>query len=42
MEEKKDKLHSILKKNKNNLLSPNGSIIIVIFTIKSEIKQYLK
>ena len=42
IEEKKDKLYSILKENKDNLLSPNSNIIVKTFIIKTEIEQYLK
>ena len=38
MGKEKDRLYSILKKNKNNLLTPNNNIIaeIVIIEIKIE------
>ena len=38
MEEKKNKLYSILKKNKDDLLSPISNIIVAIITIKVEIE----
>ena len=42
MEEEEDRSHSILKRNKDGSLSPNGSIIVVTITIKSEMERYLK
>ena len=36
--EKKDRLHSILKRNEDNLLNLNSSIIAEIVTIKAEIE----
>ena len=38
IEEKENRSHSILKKNKDNLLSPNNNIIVEIFTIEAEIR----
>ena len=38
IEEKKDKSHNILKKNKNNLLNLNNNIIVKIIIIKVEIE----
>ena len=42
MKKKKDRLYSILKRNKDNLLNLNSNIIVVTITIEVEIKQYLR
>ena len=38
----KDRSHNILRRNKDNLLNPNNSILVTIIIIKNKIKQYLK
>ena len=42
MEKEEDRLYSILKRNKNGLLSLNNNIIVEIITIEVEMEQYLK
>ena len=38
MEEEKDRLHNILQKNKDDSLSPNINMIIIIVTIEEEME----
>ena len=38
IKEKNNRLYSILKKNKDNLLNPNNSIIVVTVIIKVDIE----
>ena len=38
IDDQKDQSYNILRQNKDDLLSPNSNIIVVIVTIESEIK----
>ena len=42
MDSHEDQSHSILRQNKDDSLSPNNSILVIIVIIKNKVEQCLK